>query len=64
MSSQLDDGEGVRRRPPLRLESLKASKLQSHPSREKFEEKMRLAEMRRKVQCVCICVCMLVGVIV
>lgn len=46
---QLDDREGVRRKPPPRLESLRASKTQSVPSREKFEEKMRLAEKRRKV---------------
>ena len=49
---QLDGGEGVVRRPPARLESLKAKKAQSLLSREEIDEKMRLAEERRKVQCV------------
>ncbi|XP_049458340.1 stathmin domain-containing protein 1 isoform X1 [Epinephelus fuscoguttatus] len=49
-SIMLDDGEGVRRRPPARLESLKAKKAQSFPSKEEIEEKMRLAEERRKLR--------------
>ncbi|XP_008305016.1 stathmin domain-containing protein 1 [Stegastes partitus] len=49
-SIMLDDREGVRRRPPARLESLKAKKTQSLRSREEIDEKMRLAEERRKVQ--------------
>ncbi|XP_051811960.1 stathmin domain-containing protein 1 [Acanthochromis polyacanthus] len=47
-SIMLDDREGVRRRPPARLESLKAKKAQSLHSREEIDEKMRLAEERRK----------------
>ncbi|TKS88413.1 Stathmin domain-containing protein 1 [Collichthys lucidus] len=43
----LDDSEGVRRRPPARLESLKARDL---PSKEEIEEKIRLAEERRKLK--------------
>ncbi|XP_036948286.1 uncharacterized protein LOC119016520 isoform X1 [Acanthopagrus latus] len=49
-SIMLDDREGVRRRPPARLESLKADKMQSLPSREKIEEKIRLVEERRKLR--------------
>ncbi|XP_061615269.1 uncharacterized protein stmnd1 isoform X2 [Phyllopteryx taeniolatus] len=41
----LDDSEGIRRRPPARLESLKVKRL---PSKEEMEEKMRLADERRK----------------
>ncbi|XP_019728652.1 uncharacterized protein stmnd1 [Hippocampus comes] len=41
----LDDSEGIRRRPPARLESLRVKRL---PSKEKMEEKMRLADERRK----------------
>ncbi|XP_038580006.1 stathmin domain-containing protein 1-like [Micropterus salmoides] len=48
-SIMLDDREVVRRRPPARLESLKA-KEQSLPSREVIEEKIRLAEERRKLR--------------
>ncbi len=59
---QLDDGEGVRRRPPAKLKSLKAKKEQSVPNLEEIEEKIRLAEERRKVQCVCVCLCMCVSV--
>ncbi|KAG7501310.1 stathmin domain-containing protein 1 [Solea senegalensis] len=44
----LDDKDLVRRRPPSRLESLKAKKMQSVPSREEIDEKIRLAEERRK----------------
>lgn len=54
---QLDDTAGVRRRPPARLESLRAKKEQSLPSREEIEEKIRLAEERRKVQGLYVCVC-------
>lgn len=50
---QLDEREGVRRRPPSRLQSLKANKAQSLHSREKVDEKMRLVEMRRQVKCAC-----------
>ncbi|XP_010736232.2 stathmin domain-containing protein 1 [Larimichthys crocea] len=46
----LNDSEGVRRRPPARLESLKASKMQNLPSKEEIEEKIRLAEERRKLK--------------
>ncbi|XP_070778246.1 stathmin domain-containing protein 1 [Enoplosus armatus] len=49
-SIMLDGREGVRRRPPARLESLKAKKEQSLPSREELEEKIRLAEERRKLR--------------
>ncbi|XP_074469013.1 uncharacterized protein stmnd1 [Sebastes fasciatus] len=49
-SIMLDDGDGVRRRPPARLESLKAKKEQSLPSKEDIEEKIRLAEERRKIK--------------
>lgn len=45
---KLDDREAVRRRPPARLESLKATKMQSF-SREEVDEKIRLASERRKV---------------
>lgn len=48
---QLDDNEGARRRPPARLESLKVKKAQKLHTREEFEEKIRLAEERRKVPC-------------
>ncbi|XP_068189435.1 uncharacterized protein stmnd1 [Antennarius striatus] len=48
-SIMLDDREAVRRRPPARLESLKANKTQSF-SREQFDEKMRLADERRKLK--------------
>uniref|UniRef100_A0A7N6AU73 Stathmin domain containing 1 n=1 Tax=Anabas testudineus TaxID=64144 RepID=A0A7N6AU73_ANATE len=56
-SIMLNDTEVVRRRPPARLESLKAKKEQMLTSREDIEEKIRLAEERRKVQFVCRCVC-------
>ncbi|XP_035039074.1 stathmin domain-containing protein 1 [Hippoglossus stenolepis] len=46
-SIMLDDRDVVRQRP-VRLESLKAIKEQSPPSREELEEKMRLVEERRK----------------
>ncbi|XP_042361906.1 stathmin domain-containing protein 1 [Plectropomus leopardus] len=49
-SIMLDDREGIRRRPPARLESLKAKKVESLPSREEMEEKMRLVEERRKLK--------------
>ncbi|XP_041811906.1 stathmin domain-containing protein 1 [Chelmon rostratus] len=49
-SIMLDDTAGVRRRPPARLESLRAKKEQSLPSREEIEEKIRLAEERRKLR--------------
>ncbi|XP_035536993.1 stathmin domain-containing protein 1 [Morone saxatilis] len=49
-SIMLDDREGVKRRPPARLESLKARKEQSLPSKEEIEEKIRLAEERRKLK--------------
>ncbi|XP_054620210.1 stathmin domain-containing protein 1 [Dunckerocampus dactyliophorus] len=39
--------EGIRRRPPARLESLRLKRL---PSREAMEEKMRLADERRKLR--------------
>ncbi|MEQ2306824.1 hypothetical protein AMECASPLE_012179 [Ameca splendens] len=45
----MDESRGVIRRPPARLESLKAKKAQSH-SREEFDEKMRLVEERRKLK--------------
>lgn len=48
---QLDDNEGAWRRPPARLESLKVKKAQKLHTREEFEEKIRLAEKRRKVPC-------------
>uniref|UniRef100_UPI003AAC9A23 stathmin domain-containing protein 1 n=1 Tax=Centroberyx gerrardi TaxID=166262 RepID=UPI003AAC9A23 len=44
----LDDSEEPRRRPPARLESLKSRKEQSPTSREAIDQKMRLAEERRK----------------
>ncbi|KAK1879929.1 Stathmin domain containing protein 1 [Dissostichus eleginoides] len=59
-SIMLEDREGVMRRPPARLESLRAKKAQHLPSKEEIEEKIRLAEERRKVQCVCVCVCVCV----
>ncbi|XP_026156353.1 stathmin domain-containing protein 1 [Mastacembelus armatus] len=46
----LNDMEVIRRRPPARLESLKAKKAQTLPSREDIEEKIRLAEERRKLK--------------
>ncbi|XP_062291409.1 stathmin domain-containing protein 1 [Scomber scombrus] len=46
----LDNREGTRRRPPARLESLKAKKEQRLPSREEIEEKIKLAEERRKLR--------------
>ncbi|KAM9340256.1 stathmin domain-containing protein 1 [Symphorus nematophorus] len=49
-SIMLDDREGVRRRPPARLESLKANKTQNLPSLEDIEEKLRLVEERRKLR--------------
>ncbi|AWP21664.1 putative stathmin domain-containing protein 1 [Scophthalmus maximus] len=49
-SIMLDDRDVVRRRPPARLESLRAKKEQSLPSREEIEEKIRLAEERRKLR--------------
>ncbi|XP_059206443.1 stathmin domain-containing protein 1 [Centropristis striata] len=49
-SIMLDDREGGRRKPPARLESLKAKKEQSLPSREEIEEKIKLAEERRKLR--------------
>uniref|UniRef100_UPI0037E80BBF stathmin domain-containing protein 1 n=1 Tax=Semicossyphus pulcher TaxID=241346 RepID=UPI0037E80BBF len=48
-SIMLGDSEGVMRRPPARLESLK-EKAQNLPSREEIEEKMRLADERRKLK--------------
>ncbi|XP_016524703.1 uncharacterized protein stmnd1 [Poecilia formosa] len=45
----MDESKRVTRRLPARLESLKAKKVQSH-SREEFDEKMRLAEKRRKMK--------------
>ncbi|XP_056276990.1 stathmin domain-containing protein 1 [Pseudoliparis swirei] len=47
-SIMLDDEEGSRRKPPVRLESLKALKAQKVPSIEDIEEKIRLAEERRQ----------------
>ncbi|XP_026202948.1 stathmin domain-containing protein 1 [Anabas testudineus] len=49
-SIMLNDTEVVRRRPPARLESLKAKKEQMLTSREDIEEKIRLAEERRKLR--------------
>ncbi|XP_030597709.1 stathmin domain-containing protein 1 [Archocentrus centrarchus] len=49
-SITLDDGEGVRRRPPARLESLKVKKAQCVHSREALEKKIRLAAERRKLK--------------
>ncbi|XP_075995584.1 uncharacterized protein stmnd1 [Genypterus blacodes] len=46
----LDDQEGAKRRPPARLESLKAKTEQSPTSREAIDEKMRQAEERRKLR--------------
>ncbi|KAI9539924.1 hypothetical protein NQZ68_001857 [Dissostichus eleginoides] len=46
----LEDREGVMRRPPARLESLRAKKAQHLPSKEEIEEKIRLAEERRKLR--------------
>ncbi|XP_022603263.1 stathmin domain-containing protein 1 [Seriola dumerili] len=40
----------VRRRPPARLESLKAKNMQSLPSKEEIDEKIRLVEERRKLR--------------
>ncbi|XP_041868547.1 stathmin domain-containing protein 1 isoform X2 [Melanotaenia boesemani] len=44
----LNEKEGIMRRPPARLESLKAKKAQSFHSKEEFDQKMRLVEERRK----------------
>ncbi|XP_018553538.1 stathmin domain-containing protein 1 isoform X2 [Lates calcarifer] len=49
-SIMLDDRDVVRRRPPARLESLKDKKLQSLHTREEIEEKIKLAEERRKLR--------------
>ncbi|CAI5690696.1 unnamed protein product [Oreochromis niloticus] len=49
-SIMLDDNEGARRRPPARLESLKMKKAQILHTREELEEKIRLAEERRKLK--------------
>ncbi|KAL3043848.1 hypothetical protein OYC64_003661 [Pagothenia borchgrevinki] len=49
-SIMLEDREGVMRRPPARLESLRAKKEQHLPSKEGIEEKIRLAEERRKLR--------------
>ncbi|XP_053190069.1 stathmin domain-containing protein 1 [Scomber japonicus] len=46
----LDNREGIRRKPPARLESLKAKKEQRLPNREELEEKIKLAEERRKLK--------------
>ncbi|KAL6099776.1 stmnd1 [Pungitius sinensis] len=46
----LDDGQGVRRKPPVRLESLKASKAQSVTNIDDIEEKIRLAGDRRTLE--------------
>ncbi|XP_057683776.1 stathmin domain-containing protein 1 isoform X2 [Corythoichthys intestinalis] len=43
----LDESDATRRRPPARLESLKVKRL---PSKEEMEEKMRLADERRKLR--------------
>ncbi|KAM6974345.1 uncharacterized protein stmnd1 [Tautogolabrus adspersus] len=42
--------ETVRRRPPARLQSLRIKKVQNVLSREEIEEKIRLAEERRKLK--------------
>ncbi|KAK5911240.1 hypothetical protein CgunFtcFv8_005435 [Champsocephalus gunnari] len=47
---ELEDREGVMRRPPARLESLRAKQAQHLPSIEEIEEKIRLAEERRKLR--------------
>ncbi|CAJ1083503.1 stathmin domain-containing protein 1 [Xyrichtys novacula] len=44
----LNENEGVMRTPPARLESLKTKKAENLPSREEIEEKLRLADERRK----------------
>ncbi|XP_017278027.1 stathmin domain-containing protein 1 [Kryptolebias marmoratus] len=49
-SIMLDAKEGDVRRPPARLESLKAKKAETLHSREDFDERMRRAEERRKVK--------------
>ncbi|KAF3833888.1 hypothetical protein F7725_025092 [Dissostichus mawsoni] len=49
-SIMLEEREGVMRRPPARLESLRAKKVQHLPSKEEIEEKIRLAEERRKLR--------------
>ncbi|KAM6899556.1 stathmin domain-containing protein 1 [Xenentodon cancila] len=49
-SIMLDDRDGIVRKPPARLESLKTKKAQLHYSREEMEEKMRLVEERRKLK--------------
>ncbi|XP_070702971.1 stathmin domain-containing protein 1 [Pempheris klunzingeri] len=49
-SIMLDDREGVSRRPPARLESLKAKKALNLLSRDEIEERIRLAEERRKLR--------------
>ncbi|XP_077599158.1 uncharacterized protein stmnd1 [Stigmatopora nigra] len=43
----LDESNAIRRRPPARLDSLKVKRL---PSKEEMEEKMRLADERRKLR--------------
>ncbi|XP_071355654.1 stathmin domain-containing protein 1 isoform X2 [Trachinotus anak] len=48
-SIMLDDKD-VRRRPPARLESLKAKNMRSLPSKEEIDEKIRLVEERRKLR--------------
>nr|XP_015829334.2 stathmin domain-containing protein 1 [Nothobranchius furzeri] len=48
-SIMLKDTEGVTRRPPARLESLKTQKSESVHSREEIDERMRLVEERRKL---------------
>ncbi|XP_074543265.1 stathmin domain-containing protein 1 [Halichoeres trimaculatus] len=49
-SIMLGDSEGVMRRPPARLEALKVKRAQTLPSIEDIEEKMRLADERRKLK--------------
>ncbi|KAF3707450.1 Stathmin domain-containing protein 1 [Channa argus] len=49
-SIMLNDRGVVRQQPPARLESLKAKKAQTLPSREDIEEKIRLADERRKLR--------------
>ncbi|XP_077446563.1 uncharacterized protein stmnd1 [Stigmatopora argus] len=43
----LDESNAIRRRPPARLDSLKVKRL---PNKEEMEEKMRLADERRKLR--------------
>ncbi|XP_024150519.1 stathmin domain-containing protein 1 [Oryzias melastigma] len=47
-SLTMEDEGVVTRRPPARLKSLKVKKAQTFHSREEIDEKMRLAEVRRK----------------